>query len=129
MTACTLQNHRLFCFLHEISSKLLADFPMTSKCCTQNKASIKFFLGGPENLISCSAFWPSVCELMRRSSMSRISSYRRPKLAWNVLIYFPPFCFYHIIRVILMLQKNSTSFQKATCIFQQKKSRKSNNNR
>ena len=43
--------------------KIACRFSYDLKTHTQNKASIKFFLGGPENLISCSAFWPSVCEL------------------------------------------------------------------
>ena len=88
--------------------KLLADFScMTSKH-TKKGHLIKFFFRERARksniLLSILAF--CMWALKRRSSMSRISSYRRPKLAWNVLIYFPPFCFYHIIRVILMLKKN-----------------------
>ena len=96
---------------------------MTSKH-TKKGHLIKFFFGrGPENLISCSAFWPSVCELSSDVLVCQEFPHIEDTEACLKCVNLLPsllFAFIIISRVILILivfgknvlTNSSSSFQK-----------------
>ena len=99
---------------------------MTSKH-TKKGHLIKFFLGkGPENLISCSAFWPSVCDELSSDVLvcQEFPHIEDTEACLKCVNLLPSILLLSYYQGDSYVEKkspsDSTSFQKALCIFKQK---------